>query len=81
MIIGGIAVQYWGEPRLTGDLDITAAIPLEKAEDFVQLVVSQFTPWVSNPLEFARQTRMILIRASKGFKWLQSRYFDEPSWL
>jgi len=23
-IIGGLAVQYWGEPRLTGDVDITA---------------------------------------------------------
>ena len=67
-IIGGVAVQYWGEPRLTGDVDITAAIPPEKAEDFVQLIVSHFRARVSNPLDFARQTRMILIRASNGFK-------------
>jgi hypothetical protein len=68
VIIGGVAVQYWGEPRLTGDVDITAAVPLEKAEDFVQLIVSHFTPRVSNPLDFALKTRMILIRASNGFK-------------
>lgn len=67
-IIGGLAVQYWGEPRLTDDLDLTAAIPLEKAEEFVKIIVDHFTPRVSNPLDFARKTRMILIRASNGFK-------------
>jgi len=67
-IIGGLAVQYWGEPRLTGDVDLTAAIPLEKAEEFVKIIVDHFTPRVSNPLDFARKTRMILIRASNGFK-------------
>jgi hypothetical protein len=66
-IIGGAAVQIWGEPRLTQDVDLTASIPLdEPAGSFIQQVFDRFPARLENALEFARQNRVILIRASNG---------------
>ena len=38
-IIGGLAVQFWGEPRLTVDADLTVATPLEGPECLVRQIV------------------------------------------
>jgi hypothetical protein len=65
-IIGGLAVQQWGAPRLTQDLDLTVSVPLGEGGEFAQLVTSHFASRVSDPVAFARQTRMLLIRASNG---------------
>jgi hypothetical protein len=35
VIIGGIAVQKWGRPRLTKDVDLTIAVPIEETEKFI----------------------------------------------
>ena len=66
VIIGGFAVQYWGEPRFTRDVDVIAAVPLGKDKDFVQLIVKDFTPRVQNIINFACQTRVIPVRAQNG---------------
>lgn len=66
-IIGGAAVQIWGEPRLTQDVDLTASTPLdEPAGSFIQQVLDRFPARLEDALEFARQNRVILIRASNG---------------
>lgn len=65
-IIGGVAVQAWGEPRLTIDLDLTVLTPPEGTEAFVRMILQQFAPRVSDPVEFARRTRVVLIQASNG---------------
>ncbi|MGQ9627691.1 MAG: nucleotidyl transferase AbiEii/AbiGii toxin family protein [Anaerolineae bacterium] len=66
MVIGGLAVQYWGEPRFTRDVDITVAVPFEESEDFIRQVLENFTPRVADATDFARRTRMILIKATNG---------------
>lgn len=65
-MIGGVAVQAWGEPRLTIDLDITVLTPSEDIGPFVQLLLQQFAPRVPDPVGFARRTRVVLIQASNG---------------
>ena len=40
VIIGGVAVQAWGRPRLTGDVDIIIAIPQDKIDDIVSRFLS-----------------------------------------
>jgi len=65
-IIGGLAVQYWGQPRLTVDVDLTVAAPLEDITGFVQMIVERFGSRVADPVSFAHRTRMILVRASNG---------------
>jgi len=64
-IIGGTALPRWGEPRFTKDVDLVVRTPSgEGLEKFVQLLLQKFSSRVPNPISFARQTRMVLIRAS-----------------
>lgn len=66
-IIGGIAVQKWGEPRFTRDVDLSVASPLDTGSaDLVRLITERFPSRTADPLAFARKTRMVLITASNG---------------
>ncbi|MGB9777414.1 MAG: nucleotidyl transferase AbiEii/AbiGii toxin family protein [Anaerolineae bacterium] len=65
-VIGGVAVQAWGEPRLTLDLDLTVIAPPEGATAFVNLLMQHFASRVPDPVAFARRTRVVLIQASNG---------------
>ncbi len=65
-IIGGLAVQRWGEPRFTRDVDITVVVPLEQAASFIGAVVENFVPRIENAAAFARRSRVILIWATNG---------------
>jgi hypothetical protein len=65
-IIGGVAVQHWGEPRLTADLDVTVSVPPDQPEAFVRTIVERFSPRHPDPTAFARQTRVVPVRASNG---------------
>jgi hypothetical protein len=66
-VIGGLAVQWWGEPRVTRDVDLTAATPLDQPSSvFVQQVLDRFPARIDNALEFTRRSRVILITASNG---------------
>lgn len=66
VIIRGLAVQYWGRPRLTVHVDLTVLAPPEGIADFVQMIVERFDSRVPDPVSFVRQARMILVRASNG---------------
>lgn len=65
-IIGGLAVQEWGNARLTVDADFTIAAPLEGSADLVTLLTTRFTSRVSDPHTMAQRTRMILVKAGNG---------------
>lgn len=65
-IIGGFAVQYWGEPRLTVDVDVTVSAPPDDPEALVRTIVTHFPSRVEDPIPFARRSRMVLVRASNG---------------
>ncbi|MDF1501198.1 MAG: hypothetical protein P1P76_12090 [Anaerolineales bacterium] len=59
-VIGGIALQFWGEPRFTHDLDITVQDRLDLAE-LVKVTTETFGSRVSDPNAFAKETRMLLL--------------------
>ncbi len=65
-VIGGLAVQIWGEPRFTLDIDVTVLVNMPQEEQFVRTVLSHFTPRVSDPLEFALEHRVVLIKSASG---------------
>jgi hypothetical protein len=67
VIIGGTAVQHWGEPRFTQDIDVTVSAPLDDLDSFLQQVLKQFSPRLEDALEFAKRNRVILVRASNGY--------------
>jgi predicted nucleotidyltransferase len=68
MIIGGIALQYWGEPRFTRDIDVTILIPYEQERELLEKILSSFTPRISDTLEFALIHRICLVRSSEGYE-------------
>lgn len=41
-IIGGLAVQYWGEPRFTQDIDLTVSAPLDNLDNFVLRILDRW---------------------------------------
>ncbi len=65
-IIGGVAVHYWGEPRLTQDIALTVSAPLEDLDGFVSLILEHFSPRLENALDFALKNRVILVETSNG---------------
>jgi len=65
-IIGGMAVQYWGEPRFTQDVDLTIAAPLDDPDRLIRAIVEQFSSRIEDPTAFALRNRVLLVRASNG---------------
>mgnify|MGYP000872919001 CR=1 FL=1 len=66
-IIGGTAVQYWGEPRFTKDVDLTLLAPLESFPETVELLLTRFQPRIEDALRFALRHRVLLVKTSNGY--------------
>jgi len=66
-IIGGAAVQYWGEPRLTQDIDLTVPALLDGLGAIVHQILEQFSPRLKDAYEFALDNRVILAETSNGY--------------
>jgi predicted nucleotidyltransferase len=66
-IIGGVAVQYWGESRFTQDIDLTVSAPLDDIDGFIQSILDRFTPRIDDALSFAKQNRVVLVMATNGY--------------
>lgn len=64
--IGGIAVQRWGEPRLTRDIDITLLAGFGREEVFIDFLLERFESRVSDARSFAMQYRVLLLRTAQG---------------
>jgi hypothetical protein len=64
--IGGVAVQRWGEPRFTQDVDFTVLTKLGAEEKFIDALLKQYTARVPNPRKFALETRVVLARTKRG---------------
>lgn len=65
-IIGGLAVQRWGEPRLTRDVDLTVFTGFAGEEPLVDAVLASFAGRGPHARAFALERRVLLLRASNG---------------
>ena len=65
-IIGGIAIQRWGEPRLTRDVDATLAIPFGSERRVAGEILKRYQSRISNPIDFAVQARILLLKDLTG---------------
>jgi len=65
-IIGGLAVQRWGEPRQTRDVDLTLLTGLGGEESFVDPLLSAFRPRIAEARRFALAHRVVLIETAAG---------------
>ncbi len=65
-VIGGVAVQRWGEPRQTADVDATLLTGLGSEETAIERLLLQFSSRIDNPHEFAMQNRILLLQSQEG---------------
>jgi hypothetical protein len=64
--IGGVALQRWGEPRLTQDVDLTLLTGFGSEEAFVDALLKRFAPRRPDARDFALSRRVLLIQTRKG---------------
>ncbi|MCI0344389.1 MAG: nucleotidyltransferase, partial [Chloroflexi bacterium] len=65
-VIGGLAVQRWGEPRLTRDVDLTLLVELGQEEELIDALLARFRPRRDDARAFALRYRVLLLRARNG---------------
>jgi len=65
-LIGGLALQRWGEPRETIDVDLTLLTGFGDEAPFIQTLLAQFEPRIEHAAEFALAHRVLLLRAKSG---------------
>jgi hypothetical protein len=61
-----LAVQRWGEQRVTTDVDFTLLTTAEKEQRFINALLGRFRGRIPDAREFALRTRVVLCRASNG---------------
>ena len=66
-IIGGLAVQRWGEPRTTLDVDFTLLTGWGDESEFVEPLLKRFKARSPDAHAIASQYRVLLIRAANGY--------------
>lgn len=65
-LIGGIAVQLWGEPRYTQYIDLTVVLDMSREREQVRAITTHFAPRISDADTFALDNRVILVRSVSG---------------
>jgi hypothetical protein len=63
-VIGGLAVQRWGEPRQTRDVDITLLSGMGGEERFVDPILAHYGGRLPDARRFALEHRVVLIETA-----------------
>lgn len=64
--IGGVALQHWGRPRLTQDVDLCLLTGFGNEEAFIDPLLAQYAARVEGPREFALANRVLLLATPDG---------------
>jgi hypothetical protein len=64
--IGGVAVQVWGEPRLTRDLDLSLMTGFGQESQYVDALLAEFPARIRDAREFALTRRTLLLQTQAG---------------
>lgn len=64
--IGGLALQQWGEPRETVDVDLTLLTGFGAEDAFSEKLLARFAGRIEDAAAFARTKRVLLLRSSAG---------------
>jgi hypothetical protein len=64
--IGGLALQRWGEPRLTQDVDLTVISGFGGEPEYADQFLSAFAPRIPDAREFALRHRVLLLLGRNG---------------
>ena len=65
-VIGGLAVQRWGEPRQTRDVDVTILVGLGGEERFIDPLLGEYRARIPDARRFALEHRVVLVQTTDG---------------
>lgn len=65
--IGGIAIQRWGEPRVTDDMDVTVITGFGNETPVIQAVLKRYQARIMDASAFAIHSRVLLVRDIAGY--------------
>ncbi len=63
--IGGLAVQRWGEPRLTRDVDVALLSGFGSEESFIDPLLATYPARLPDMRNFALQNRVLLLQSQE----------------
>lgn len=64
--IGALALQPWGEPRFTQDVDLTVLCPFGEEKEASGRLAKSLDPRFDGAIEFSAESRVFLARAANG---------------
>lgn len=64
--IGGLALQRWGENRLTDDIDISLLTGFQNEDAYIKSVLELFLPRREDAFAFAQIARVVLVKTEDG---------------
>lgn len=65
-MIGGLAVQRWGEPRQTRDVDLALLTGIGRESDYTDTILATFQARRPDARAFALAYRVLLIQSAAG---------------
>lgn len=65
-VIDGVALQRWGEPRYTADVDLSIVVEAGREALVTQWLLARLEPRIADAADFAARSRVILARAPSG---------------
>lgn len=63
-IIGGLALQFWGEQRLTKDVDLTLLTGFGNEGIYIDALLAKFSPRIEDAKPFALRNRVLLLQTT-----------------
>ena len=64
--IGGLALQRWGEPRETVDVDLTLLTGFGGEQQFINVLLKHFDGRIPGADQFALKNRVLLLKSTTG---------------
>jgi len=65
-VIGGVALQRWGEPRMTVDVDATVLVRFGSETEAIEQLLAMFSPRIENAMQFGQRNRVGVLRTDDG---------------
>jgi predicted nucleotidyltransferase len=66
--IGGLALQFLGERRLTDDIDINLLTGFGDEDKFIEILSKDYLPRIPDYKEFALRNRVLLLKTIEGIE-------------
>ena len=64
VVIGGVAVALWGEPRVTRVVDLKILLGRDEADRLLTILTPDYTPLLPDPRQALREQAMLFVQDS-----------------